>query len=453
MKKLLIVLAIIAILLRFYAVDARPMDHDESIHGYLSYILMKDKTYSYDPAYHGPFLYFSTAFVFSVFGDSKFTARIVPAVFSILGVIFALKFYRFNRNSHIFALIMLLSPSILYYSRYLRNDLIVLSSFIIVVYSYFSYREDRDPKYIYLGVIFSAIMVTSKENGYLYLGTIVSFILLRIAHEREFKIDKTFLKHFIPAVLIAFLIFSSLYTTGFSDLSGLKRATIDSFSHWFSMHRQNDHWKPIYYYGKMISEYEFLTLGITLAGIPEFIRRTRGKEVTEIELFAFYWLITALLIYHVFSHKVPWLLVHLVSPMAFFGSFYAGYLTRKPAIAIFSALLLATAGVAFYLTYVDSTNTEHDLIYIQAQKDVEVLAKRISEFNGSVLVFEPENDYWPLPWYLRDKGVAFSSTYYDGFDVVVTSENYLNFVEEKGYSPDKKYTIRPGHDMYWLHKS
>ncbi len=453
MRKLVLVILLIAIITRLYALDYRPIDHDESIHAYLSFRLLHNYEYRYDPAFHGPFIYFSTAGIFGIFGDSKFTARLVPVIFSMIGILFSLRMKKFYSYAPIFTLILIFSPSILYYSRYLRNDIIVLSSFIAIMYSYFSYRLEKKPVYIYLAVIFSAIMITSKENGYLYLGTIISFIILRKLYQRDFSVDFQALKHFIPALLIGSLIFASLYTAGFSDIDGLKRATIDSFKHWFAMHEQKDHWKPIYYYAKLILEYEFLPLGMMLAGLPEFIDRVRKRSISEMEFFAFYWLFTALLIYHILSHKVPWLLVHLTAPMAFFGSIYARYLNRKESVAVFAALMVLTAGIGLYLTYVDSTNTDHDLIYIQAQPDIEVLAEKIKEFNGSVLVFVPGNDYWPLPWYLRHESIAFSSKYYEGFDVVVTSSDQVDFVKEKGYVLDGKYTLRPGHDLYWLHKT
>ncbi len=453
MRKLMIALLLIAVITRFYALDARPMDHDESIHAYLSYILLKNHEYRYDPAFHGPFIYFSTAGIFGLFGDSKFTARLVPVIFSLIGIFFSLKMRKFYSYAPVFTLILLFSPSILYYSRYLRNDITVLSSFIGIIYSYFSYRAERRPIYIYLGVILSVIVLTSKENGYLYIGTIVSFIFFRKLITKDFSVDRYAIKHLIPAILIGTAIFVFLYSAAFSDWGGVKRATVDSFEHWFKMHEERDHWKPIYYYSKMILEYEFLPLGMVLAGLFEFRDRIKNKSISEMELFALYWLITAFLIYHVLNHKVPWLLVHMVAPMAFFGSLYARYLNRKEGLAVFSALLIVTAGVSFYLTYVDSTNTSHDLIYIQAQPDVELLAKKIKEFNGSVLVFVPGNDYWPLPWYLRHESVAFSARYYDGYDVVITSSDQIEFVKEKGYILDGKYTIRPGHDLYWLHKT
>ncbi|AIY89955.1 flippase activity-associated protein Agl23 [Geoglobus acetivorans] len=454
-KEVVIVLLILAVVTRFYALDARPMDHDESIHAYLSYVLLKDHTYSYDPAYHGPFLYFTTAGIFGLLGDSKFTARLVPVLFSIIAVFVALRFENFFRNSYVFALILLFSPSILYYSRYTRNDLIVLSSFIIAVYSYFSYRNSQKPVYIYLATIFSAVMVCAKENGYLYLGTFVSFVIFYRIYRRDFSVSKRFLKHFAVSLVIAGFIFSALYSAGFSDPEGLKRATIDSFAHWFKMHKTNDHWKPIWYYSKLIFEYEFLPLGMALAGIPVFVRRFRERQTTEIELFAFYWLVTAFVIYHVLSHKVPWLLVHLTAPMAFFGAIYAHYLNRKAGRAVFVAALIATVAVSGYLTYVDNVNTKHDLIYIQAQPDVEKLAERIVSEGKKTLIFVPGNDYWPLPWYLRHYGAGFSPSYYSGYEVVISTGDYTEFLKEKGYVRDGKYTIRPGHDVYWfeLHQS
>lgn len=449
-RELLITLIVIAVATRFFTLDSRPMDHDESIHAYLSYVLLKNHAYSYDPAYHGPFLYFSTAGIFGLFGDSKFTARLVPALFSIIAIYVALRFERFFKTSYLFALILLISPSILYYSRYARNDLIVLSSFIIAFYSYFSYRSSGKPVYIYLATVFSTVMICSKENGYIYLGTLLSFIILYRLYTRDFSVSRKFLRHFSLSILISVVIFTGLYSAGFSDFDGLKRATIDSFAHWFEMHKENDHWKPIWYYSKLILEYEFLPLGLTLAGIPVFISRLRKGSTTELELFALYWLLTSMLAYHILSHKVPWLLVHLSAPMAFFGSIYAGYAERRHAKAVLSIAIVATAGVAFYLTYVDSTNTSHDLIYIQAQPDVEKLAERILSEDKKTLIFVPGNDYWPLPWYLRDKGIGFSTRFYEGYEVVITTEDFTDFLKEKGYERDGKYTIRPGHDVYWF---
>lgn len=45
--------------------------------------LMTEGIYAYEPMYHGPFLYYVTAGMFSLFGDSDLVARILPALFGV----------------------------------------------------------------------------------------------------------------------------------------------------------------------------------------------------------------------------------------------------------------------------------------------------------------------------------------------------------------------------------
>jgi len=115
-----------------------------------------------------------------------------------------------------------------------------------------------------------------------------------------------------------------------------------------------------------------------------------------------------------------------------------------------TAVLLANITVGFYITYVDYNNTEHDLIYIQVQPSAVELAERIANATN-VIVYEPNNDYWPLPWYLRKDNIPFSSKFYP-YDNVVTSEREMKNLLEKGYTLDGRYEIRPGYYMVWLKK-
>ena len=74
------ILGIAAGLTRFWALGARPLHHDESIHAYQSWTLSRGGDWRYDPAYHGPFLYYVNALVYKIFGATDFTARMMPAI-------------------------------------------------------------------------------------------------------------------------------------------------------------------------------------------------------------------------------------------------------------------------------------------------------------------------------------------------------------------------------------
>jgi predicted membrane-bound mannosyltransferase len=68
--RLPLILAVLALALftRFYRLGDRPLHHDESIHAFQSNTLAKDGTWRYDPAYHGPFLYYANALVYKIVG-------------------------------------------------------------------------------------------------------------------------------------------------------------------------------------------------------------------------------------------------------------------------------------------------------------------------------------------------------------------------------------------------
>ena len=73
-----IVVFLIAVFLRTYELGVRPYHHDESIHAFFSWRILENGLgdYKYDPVYHGPLLYYSSALMMWLFGDSDFTGRL-----------------------------------------------------------------------------------------------------------------------------------------------------------------------------------------------------------------------------------------------------------------------------------------------------------------------------------------------------------------------------------------
>jgi uncharacterized protein (TIGR03663 family) len=126
---------------RFYHLGDRPLHHDESIHAHQSYSLMKDGNWRYDPAYHGPFLYYANALVYKIAGVNNTTARSLPAVFGILLMGFAWPLSRWigKTAAVAYALLVLISPHIAYSSRFIREDLysLVFTFGTILAFRYF----------------------------------------------------------------------------------------------------------------------------------------------------------------------------------------------------------------------------------------------------------------------------------------------------------------------------
>jgi len=65
----------------------RVFHHDESVHASFTLKLLETGQYRYDPAYHGPFLFHSTAAVFHFLGINDTTARLVPVFFGVAAVL------------------------------------------------------------------------------------------------------------------------------------------------------------------------------------------------------------------------------------------------------------------------------------------------------------------------------------------------------------------------------
>ncbi len=462
-KKILIAILILCLLTRVYSLSARPVDHDESIHAYLSYVLEKTGKYHYDPAYHGPLLYHLTAFVFYIFGDSIFNGRMVVVFFSLIGVLFASFYDRWlGRNVYIFLFVLIFSPAILYYSRYMRNDIIVLSCFIAAVYCYFRYSETSKPHFAYLTSFFLALMVCSKENSYIYLFIFLTFPIVYGLYNYRFnyfkdkllKWDRNKIFTVLGCILVYLFVFSFFYTTAFTRINGLYEGTFGAIEYWIKMHEIRDHWEPIYYYSKIFFEYEFLSLALFVGGAFIFFEKFLKKKVSKFECFAFYWAVLSLIIYHILNHKVPWLTVHMVAPMALLGSIY--YKDNKLTRLTMIVAMVVTLLVSFHLCYMDYNNAwKEDLVYIQAQPSIVKLANKIIELKKdgkSILIYEPKNDYWPLPWYLRHYYIAYSDHWIPGFDYVVTTVRALSKVEKHGYKVIGVYQGRPGWYYYLLKK-
>lgn len=473
MKRALVLILLIALVTRLVWLDARPMDHDESVHAWIALrSVVENQYYEYNPAFHGPFLYFATALSFYAFGDSDFTARLPTAVFSVIGVVTAFALRRWlGYSAYLFAFFMLFSPSILYYSRYARNDIIVLSSFLVALYFYLRYSESKKERFIYPASLFLAIIFTAKENWVEYLPIFILSIII-------FKIYKRCLHDFRPSLktvrilIICILIFigfsSFLYSSAFMYMYGgdktpleaiLDKKWIDHFfnvsiSYWISHAvsfggESKPHFHPVWFFLPMLLKYDFLPLAMAIASVPYFWKNR--KNLSFIEVFSAVWLILAVLFYHIMSYKTPWLVVHIVAPLSLFGSIYVGRelfnLDKEALRFAFIFAAIATLVVSFHITYINYNDARNEeLIYVQTQPGAVEIAETIKDLiseGRKVAVYVPGHHYWPLPWMLRHESVTFTAGGCPiGYDYVFTTMK--EECEKKGYVPLKSYEFRVG---------
>ncbi len=163
------VILVAAVVSRIYDLGARGMSHDESLHAVYSYELYRTGSYQHNPMMHGPFLFHANAFIYFLFGVNDATARMMPALAGI-GTVVATWFYRrwLGRTGALLAgMLLLLSPSILFYSRYIRNDIYIVFLSMMWIYGMFRYVEERKMKWLYLTVAAMALGFAAKENQFM----------------------------------------------------------------------------------------------------------------------------------------------------------------------------------------------------------------------------------------------------------------------------------------------
>jgi uncharacterized protein (TIGR03663 family) len=176
------VFAAVALWSRFYELGRRPFHHDESLHAYMSYTLSKDGGWRYDPAYHGPFLYYANALVYKLFGASNVTARLLPAIFglALIGAAWPLARWLGPQGAAGYALVMLLSPHMAYFSRFIREDMYSLVFTLGTILAFRMYLETDRPRWLILSAASFALAGTTKENAYMTGVLFVAFGLFTL---------------------------------------------------------------------------------------------------------------------------------------------------------------------------------------------------------------------------------------------------------------------------------
>ena len=182
---LLIVIFVLAVFTRFYVLGERAMSHDESLHTRFSYNLYADGDFKHTPLMHGPILFHMTALSYSLFGDNDFTSRIYTSVLGVLMVMSPLLFRRWlGRWGTILACILLLiSPMVMYYNRYIRHDTPSLLYALIMMWAilmYLSGPENQRRRAHWLYVIAAAMVLNlgSKETAFIYIAIFGVFLFL-----------------------------------------------------------------------------------------------------------------------------------------------------------------------------------------------------------------------------------------------------------------------------------
>ena len=184
------VILILAIFTRFYDLGERVMSHDETTHVYFSWLLYQGQGYSHHPLSHGPLQFHLLALSYFLFGDNDFSARAPQALFGVAAIAFLWAFRRYlgRIGALVAAFLFLISPYMMYYARYARNESFVMLLGMVMLWAVLRYLDREEPKYLYVFTAAIALHFTAKETSFIYTAQALLFLgllfLWRITNRR-----------------------------------------------------------------------------------------------------------------------------------------------------------------------------------------------------------------------------------------------------------------------------
>ncbi|MDD5193805.1 MAG: TIGR03663 family protein [Candidatus Nanoarchaeia archaeon] len=442
----IILIPIIALFLRFFMIDARPMYFDEGTH-WLSFInkIYTGETLIYIPDFHGFLSWYLSVLPLYVFGLSIFSLRFMSVFFSFLTVclVFLLRKDLGKIGTILAALFLAISPAMIYYSRQVSQYpylvFFTLASFVSLVY----YFKEKKKIYFYLFAASIGFSFVTHEIVVIYLAAMATFLILM--YHSNYKIREIMKKEFnrikkekysllvislIIIALIVIVIMSCFFTnlkTLFDYLSQSSFAFNKSFN--------TGHNKNMFYYLKTFISLELFAFTGTFLSI--FLLRRN-----IFNLFLFYWTGFSIVIFSIIPYKVPWMFILILLPMyllsaSVFDNIYTKLKMKKEKIVfyiligIFLVYLIATS---VNINYINSYSKNNPLNYAGPVKDNFRLINDLNNViksNETKILFLGDN-FWPLHYYLRDKKNYFAredtniSKFYDDYDffIVVKEEKY-----------------------------
>ena len=179
-----LVVMITALGLRLFELSGRPMHYDEAIHLHYGWILADSaggligwpwifgSNYYHSAWMHGPFQIEMTAAIFTILGDSDFTSRLGYALFgtALVGLPYFLRDHLGRHGALIAAVLLTLSPTLLYFSRFGRNDIIMMFWAVALLTLMWRYLHGGRRIHLYVASAVLALMFATKETSYLLVA-------------------------------------------------------------------------------------------------------------------------------------------------------------------------------------------------------------------------------------------------------------------------------------------
>ncbi|MFH0990000.1 MAG: flippase activity-associated protein Agl23 [bacterium] len=429
---------VVGALLRLPQLELKPMHTDEAVHAIKFGTLLERGIYRYDKdEYHGPTLNYLTLVPAWVLSQKKIsevtetTLRIIPALFGLGIVILLALMHDLGPKPMAFAaLLTAVSPAMVYYSRYYIQEMLLVCASLALIFAGYRLLTQKKIIWAVLTGVSVGFMAATKETWLLFCGAMVlalvgTWLLRRREGEISHPISFWNLSIMVLSAAAVIVLFFSSF---FSHWQGIKDFLL-AYQTYFGRAVQNiRHNHPWYYFfqillwskgesGPLWTEAAIIIFG--LSGIWHAFRQRSNPpiEARWFWLFLGLYALSMLAISSAIPYKTPWLVVGTLLPfimMAGYGlSIFFAWLQQKQvqllAILIITLITGHLGWQAYQSSYRYYDDPVNPYVYSHPTQDVLLISTSVIEaalhtpegLSTPVQVVFPEDEYWPLPWYLR----------------------------------------------------
>jgi uncharacterized protein (TIGR03663 family) len=381
--------------------------------------------------------------MFSLLGDSDLVERILPALFGFLLIPLVWCIWRIGyidkKQTILAALLLALSPDMVYFSRFLRHDIFMLFFTFLLLVAILYYFEYGQTRYAIIGAIATAGALSCKEEMPVILLIFASFFIFAL-YRGKFRLPPGWRYDLALGAFIVIAIMSILYSAFGAHIDTLVGQNFalnttgwyKAIEHWTAMHNQQRLGGPLYFYIPLYFLYELPIFVLAIIGtlqflgkgldLPLIIRRLKNRikyygaatptaELAAISLqqlknkgpvysksdeffrFCVYWMIMVMAFYAIVGEKVPWLIIPQLLPMCFVAVYKLSW--QKIVFAIVGCLFLAV--MTWHVAFIPADINE-PIVQVQNSEDLREVMLLIDASDHIVVA---SKNYWPLPWYYR----------------------------------------------------
>jgi len=316
----------VAALLRTVGLGDRPMHHDESLDAWFSWRIGNGEPYQYDPVYHGPLRFYITAFLYDLFGTTEAVARATAAAagVAVVALIGTTRRWLGDVGSLAAAAIVAISPSMVYFSRFGREDslfALIELGLLLTAMAWLTRPARWQP--VVAGFLLACAFAT-KETTFIVGAVVASYLaVLTLAQwwrrRGRPEAPPTSLvaalrgpgwKAWTAGLAVFALVFAALFSVWFSHPGGIVDGAVDGIDYWLSQQPVNRGGMPWPFYLVLLAGYEWpIVVLAVFGGIAVFRKRDPALGLVL-------WMALAnLAIYSWASERFPWLLVHPLLPL------------------------------------------------------------------------------------------------------------------------------------------